>query len=209
MIKTLNTKPFDLQRMLGRPMSYSPVEKSEKMKLANLDNLYAMRQDICDRYRNAILADDYSDYDDVYRLYEYYIENGGNNHYLSVVMKDYKNQYERQQSQEIDELQKHCVKDLISAIYDCETITAEIADKKLVEFNRQVYDTYMLPMAKAIDGTELNCHNIAKTKPKSFEEMSRDEKIEFVNKQIDDLLDFIETNKQAKYNAWKKEFYND
>lgn len=38
--------------------------------------------------------------------------------------------------------------------------------------------------------------------------MSKEEKIEFVNKQIDDLLGFVETNKQAKYNQWKKEFYN-
>lgn len=45
-------------------------------------------------------------------------------------------------------------------------------------------------------------------KSKTFEEMSREEKIKFVNKQIDDLLDFIERNKQAKYNTWKKEFYN-
>lgn len=47
-----------------------------------------------------------------------------------------------------------------------------------------------------------------KPKPKSFEEMSKEEKIKFVNKQIDDLLSFIETNKQAKYNQWEKEFCN-
>lgn len=30
-------------------------------------------------------------------------------------------------------------------------------------------------------------------------------KIKFVNKQIDDLLDFVERNKQAKYDKWRKE----
>ena len=39
----------------------------------------------------------------------------------------------------------------------------------------------------------------------SFVEMSYEEKIKFVNKEIDDLLDFIERNKQAKYNKWRKE----
>lgn len=58
-------------------------------------------------------------------------------------------------------------------------------------------------------GTELDCHNIAETvKSKSFAEMSYEEKFEFVNKEIDDLLDFIERNKQVKYNKWKDEFYN-
>lgn len=89
-----------------------------------------------------------------------------------------------------------------------ETVFAESAGKRLVEFNSQVYDTYMSPMAKAIEGTGLDYRNIAETKPKSFEEMSKEEKFKFVNKEIDDLLAFIETNKQAKYNKWKKEFYN-
>ena len=35
--------------------------------------------------------------------------------------------------------------------------------------------------------------------------MSYEEKIKFVNKQIDDLLDSIERNKQAKYDKWRKE----
>ena len=55
-------------------------------------------------------------------------------------------------------------------------------------------------------GTELDCHNIAEAvKSKSFAEMSYEEKFEFVNKEIDDLLDFIERNKQVKYNKWRKE----
>ena len=62
----------------------------------------------------------------------------------------------------------------------------------------------MSPIAETIEGTELDYHNIAEAKPKSFEEMSYEEKIKSVNKQIDDLLDFIERNKQAKYDKWRK-----
>lgn len=109
---------------------------------------------------------------------------------------------------QIQEEQKSCVKDLISAIYDCETVTAETAGEKFIDFNERVYDTYMSPMAKVIEGTGIDYHNTVETKPKTFEEMSREEKIEFVNKEIDDLLNFIKTNKQDKYNQFKKEFYN-
>lgn len=89
-----------------------------------------------------------------------------------------------------------------------DTVYAESNGKRLVEFNSQVYDTYMSPMAKAIEGTELDYHNIAETKPKSFEEMPKEEKIQFVNKEIDNLFAFIEANKQAKYNKWKEEFHD-
>ena len=105
---------------------------------------------------------------------------------------------------QIQEEQKSCVKDLTSAIYDCETVTAETANEKFIDFNEKVYDTYMSPMIKVIEETELDFHNIAEAKPKSFEEMSKKEKTEFVNRQIDDLLNFIETNKQAKYNQFKR-----
>lgn len=109
---------------------------------------------------------------------------------------------------QIQEEQNFCIKDLISATYDYETVYAESAGKKLVEFNRQAHNANISPIAEVIKGTELDYHNTVETKPKTFEEMSKEEKIEFVNKQIDDLLDFIETNKQAKYNQFKKEFYN-
>lgn len=83
-------------------------------------------------------------------------------------------------------------------------ICTDSSGNRFAEFNREVYDTYMSPMAKAIEGTELDYHNTVETKPKTFEEMSKEEKIEFVNRQIDDLLNFIETNKQAKYNQFKR-----
>lgn len=79
---------------------------------------------------------------------------------------------------------------------------------RFAEFNIEVYDTYMSPMAKAIGEAELDCYNATETKHKTFEEISYEEKIKFVNKQIDDLLDFIERNKQVKYDKWKDESYN-
>lgn len=79
---------------------------------------------------------------------------------------------------------------------------------RFAEFNREVYDTYMSPMAKAIEEAELDCYNATEIKHKTFEEMSYEEKIKFVNKEIDDVLDFIESYKQARYNTWKDEFYN-
>ena len=67
----------------------------------------------------------------------------------------------------------------------------------------------MSQIVETIEGTELDCYNIAETvKPKTFEEMSYEEKIKSVNKEIDDLLNFIESYKQARYNTWKDEFYN-
>lgn len=127
-------------------MSYSPVGKSKNKNLSD-DELYNLRRSIYNKYRDAILSNNYSNYNSVYKDYLYYVENGGINHYLSVAMKDYRFQYKKQQK-----------------------IEKEI--------------------------------NIPQN---SFVEMSYEEKIKFVNKQIDDLLDFIERNKQAKYNKWRKE----
>ena len=186
-------------------MSYSPVCKFQKKKSNNESFLEDVRNIIDKEYRKAVQFDDWSNYNFVNNAYYNYKINGGNSYYIETIVRKYKSQYEKQQNQEIEELQKFCIKDLISATYDYETVTAETAGKKLVEFNRQVYDTYMSPMVKAIEGAEPDCCNVAETKSKSFEEMSKEEKIEFVNKQIDDLLNFIEINKQAKYNKWRKE----
>lgn len=93
-------------------------------------------------------------------------------------------------------------------IIDSDVYT-DSSGNRFAEFNIEVYDTYMPPMAKAIEEAELYCYNATETKHKTFEEMSREEKVKFVNKEIDDVLDFIERNKQAKYNKYKKEFYNE
>lgn len=97
---------------------------------------------------------------------------------------------------------------VLNDIRETETVSFKTACKKFAEFNRQAYTTNVSPIAETIKGTELDYHNTIEIKSKTFEETSREEKIKFVNKQIDDLLDFIERNKQAKYNTWKKEFYN-
>ena len=47
-----------------------------------------------------------------------------------------------------------------------------------------------------------------KTKKSTEQEVSKDISVESVNKEIDDLLNFIESYKQARYNTWKDEFYN-
>lgn len=46
------------------------------------------------------------------------------------------------------------------------------------------------------------------TEKTTKQEVSNSVSIESVNKEIDDLLSFIEGYKQARYNAWKEEFYN-
>nr|DAE24564.1 MAG TPA: hypothetical protein [Siphoviridae sp. ctyvQ1] len=100
-------------------------------------------------------------------------------------------------------------------IIDSDVYT-DSSGNRFAEFNIEVYDTYMSPIAKAIEETELDCTNIVEetyirdVKPrfnpaKSFEQLSKEEKVKFVNKEIDDLLDFIERNKQAKYDKWRKE----
>lgn len=92
-------------------------------------------------------------------------------------------------------------------IIDSDVYT-DSSGNRFAEFNRWVYTTNVSPIAETIKGTELDYHNTIETKSKTFEEKSREEKVKFVNEEIDDLIDFIETNKQAKYNTWKKEFYN-
>ena len=93
-------------------------------------------------------------------------------------------------------------------IIDSDVYT-DSSGNRFAEFNRQVYTTNVSPIAEMIKGTELDYHNTIETKSKTFEEMSYEEKIKFVNKEIDDVLDFIERNKQAKYNKYKKGFCNE
>lgn len=143
MIKSLNTKPFDLQRMLGEPMAYLPVGKSKNENLSN----DVIRYNLIDKeYRKAVQSDDWSNYSFVYEVYYNYRLNGGNSYYIKAVVEKYKNQYEKQKFQ--------------------------------------------------------------KTEKATEQEVSKDVSVESVNKEIDDLLNFIESYKQARYNTWKDEFYN-
>lgn len=191
-------------------MSYSPVYESKKKKSNNKSLLENIRNSIDKEYRMAVQSDDWSNYNFVYEMYYNYKLQGGNGEYVRNIVKRYQNQYT---IKNIEKIQRDCISSMISiALNDTkevETVSTETSREKFIDFNERVYDTYMSPMIKTIEGTELDCHNIAETKQKSFDEMSKEEKIKLVNKQIDDLLDFIERNKQAKYNKYKKEFCNE
>lgn len=187
-------------------MAYSPVCKSKNKKLNNESLLEDIRNSIDKEYREAVQSDDWSNYEFVYEMYRNYKLNGGNSEYVKSIVKRYQSQYI---IKGIERTQHDCISRMINiALNDTrktETVYTESVGKKPVEFNKNVYNTNMSQIAETIEGTELDCYNIAETvKPKSFEEMSYEEKIKFVNKQIDDLLDFIERNKQAKYDKWRK-----
>lgn len=187
-------------------MSYSPVSKSKKKKSNNESLLEDIRNSIDKEYRMAVQSDDWSNYSFVYEMYYNYKLQGGNSEYVKNIVKRYQSQYT---IKGIEKIQYDCISSMVSIalndIREAETVSAKTACKKFAEFNRQVYNTNISPIAGAIKGTELDYHNTIETKSKTFEEMSREEKAKYVNKEIDDLLDFIERNKQAKYNKYKKE----
>lgn len=187
-------------------MSYSPVCKSKKNKPNNESLLENIRNSIDKEYRKAVQSNDWSNYNFVYEMYCNYKLNGGNSEYVKNIVKRYQSQYT---IKSIEKIQRDCISNMISiALNDTretKTVYTVRAGKKPVEFNRQVYNTNMSQIVEVIKGTELDCCNTIETKPKTFVEMSYEEKIESVNKEIDDLLDFIERNKQAKYNKWRKE----
>lgn len=193
-------------------MAYSPVCKSRKKKSNNESFLEDIRNSIDKEYREATQSGDWSNYDFVYESYRNYRLNGGNSYYIKAIVEKYKSQYERQQNQKnIETAQHDALLNIISVALDGTKDTIVVSggygNKSLAEFGEQVDDACFLPIAEVVKGT-VDYHNTTKTKHKTFEEMSYEEKIKSVNKQIDDLLDFIERNKQAKYNIWKKEFYN-
>lgn len=190
-------------------MAYSPVFKSKNKKSDNEFLLECIRSSIDKEYREAVQSDDWSNYEFVYEMYRNYKLNGGNSEYVKSIVKCYQSQYT---INGIERIQRDFISRTINiALNDTkevETVSTEAPREKFIDFNERVYDTYMSQMIKAIEGTELDCHNIAEAKPKTFEEMSYEEKIKSVNKEIDDLLNFIESYKQARYNTWKDEFYN-
>lgn len=181
-------------------MSYSPVGKSKNKKSNNDSFLEDIRNSIDKEYCKATQSDDWSNYEFVYEMYRNYKLNGGNSEYVKSIVKRYQSQYT------IERIQRDCIFRMTNiALNDTrktETVYTESVGKKPVEFNKKVYNTNMSQIAETIEGTELDCYNIEETvKPKSFEEMSYEEKIKFVNKEIEGLLDFIERNKQVKYNT--------
>lgn len=194
-------------------MAYSPVGKSKNKKSNNESLLKHIRDSIDKEYRKATQSGDWNNYSFVYNAYYNYRLNGGNSYYIKAVVEKYKSQYERQQNQKnIEAAQHDALLNIISVALngtkDTITVSGGYGNKTLAEFGEQVDDACFLPIAEVVKGTELDYHNTTETKHRTFGEMSYEEKIKSVNKQIDDLLDFIERNKQAKYNTWKKEFYN-
>lgn len=191
-------------------MAYSPVGKSKNKKSNNEPLLEDIRNSIDKEYRRAVQSGDWNNYSFIYEAYYNYRLNGGNSYYIKAIVEKYKSQYERQQNQKnIETVQHDALLNIISVALDGTKDTIAVSggygNKKLAEFGKQVDDVCFLPIAEVVKGTELDYHNTTKTKHKTFEEMSYEEKIKSVNKQIDDLLNFIERNKQAKYDKWRKE----
>lgn len=191
-------------------MAYSPVGKSKNKKSKNESLLEKMRNSIDKEYRKATQSGDWNNYSFVYETYYNYRLGGGNSYYIKAIVEKYKSQYERQQNQKnIETAQHDALLNIISVALDGTKDTMAVSggygNKKLAEFGKQVSYTCLSPISEVVKGTELDYHNTIETKHKAFEEMSYEEKIKFVNKQIDDLLDFIERNKQAKYDKWRKE----
>ena len=191
-------------------MAYSPVCKSRKKKSNNDSFLEDIRNSIDKEYRKATLSGDWNNYSFVYEAYYNYRLNGGNSYYIKAIVEKYKSQYERQQNQKnIETVQHDALLNIISIALDgtkdTMAVSGDYGNKSLAEFGEQVSYTCLSPISEVVKGIELDYHNIIETKHKTFEEMSYEEKIKFVNKQIDDLLDFIERNKQAKYDKWRKE----
>lgn len=191
-------------------MAYSPVGKSKNKKSNNESLLEDIRNSIDKEYRKATQSGDWSNYDFVYESYRNYRLNGGNSYYIKAIVEKYKSQYERQQNQKNIEISQHDALLNITSVAldgtkDTIAVSCGYGNKTLAEFGEQVDNTCFLPIAEVVKGTELDYHNTTETKHKTFEEMSYEEKIKFVNKQIDDLLNFIERNKQAKYDKWRKE----
>lgn len=192
-------------------MAYSPVGKSKNKKSKNESLLENMRNSIDKEYRKATQSGDWNNYSFVYVTYYNYRLNGGNSYYIKAIVEKYKSQYERQQNQKnIETAQHDALLNIISVALDGTKDTIAVSggygNKTLAEFGEQVDDACFLPIAEVVKGTELDYHNTTETKHKTFEEMSYEEKIKSVNKEIEDVLDFIERNKQAKYNKYKKEF---
>lgn len=191
-------------------MAYSPVGKPKNKKSNNESLSKHIRDSIDKEYRKATQSGDWNNYSFVYNAYYNYRLNGGNSYYIKAVVEKYKSQYERQQNQKnIETVQHDALFNIISVALDGTKDTIAVSggygNKTLAEFGEQVDDACLLPIAEVVKGTELDYHNTTETKHKTFEEMSYEEKIKSVNKQIDDLLDFIERNKQAKYDKWRKE----
>ena len=189
-------------------MAYSPVCKSKNKKSNNESLLEDIRNSIDKEYRKATQSDGWSNYEFVYEMYRNYKLNGGNSEYVKSIVRRYQSQYIRD-----------CIFRMINAALndtrESETVYTESVGKKPVEFNKKMYGTGISPMAKVMEGTGLDSTNIVEetyirgVKPrlnsaKSFEQLSKEEKVKLVNKEIDELLEFCEKPIGERYEQWMK-----
>lgn len=197
-------------------MAYSLVCKSKNKKSNNESLLEDIRNSIDKEYREAVQSDGWSNYEFVYEMYRNYKLNGGNSEYVKSIVKRYQSQYT---IKGIERIQRDCIFRMINiALNDTrktEAVYTESVGKKPVEFNKKMYDTGISPMAKVMDGTELDSTNIVEetyirdVKPrfnpaKSFEQLSKEEKVKLVNKEIDELIEFCEKPIRERYEQWMK-----
>lgn len=197
-------------------MSYSPVCKSKKNKPNNESLLENIRNSINKEYREAVQSNDWSNYNFVYEMYYNYKLNGGNSEYVKNIVKRYQSQYTIKC---IEKIQRDCISSMISVALnntkETETVSTEASREKFIDFNERVYDTYMSPMAKVIEGTGIDYTNVVEetyirdVKPrfnpaKSFEQLSKEEKVKLVNKEIDELIEFCERPIRERYKQWEK-----
>lgn len=97
----------------------------------------------------------------------------------------------------------------------CKSKNKKSNNKSLLEFNEKMYGANISPMAKVMEGTGLDYTNIVEetyirdVKPrfnptKSFEQLSKEEKVRLVNKEIDELIEFCEKPIRERYEQWMK-----
>ena len=197
-------------------MAYSPVGKSKNKKSNNESLLEDIRNSIDKEYRKAVQSDDWSNYNFVYEMYYNYKLQGGNSEYVKNIVKRYQNQYT---IKNIEKIQRDCISSMVNIVLNDtsypETGYAEHVDKKPVEFNKKIYNTYISPMAKVMESTGLDYTNVVEetyirdVKPrfnpaKSFEQLSKEEKVKLVNKEIDELIEFCERPIRERYKQWLK-----
>lgn len=197
-------------------MAYSPVCKSKNKKSDNESLLEDIRNSIDKEYREAVQSDDWSNYEFVYEMYRNYKLNGGNSEYVKSIVKRYQSQYT---IKGIERIQRDCISRMINiALNDTrktETVYTESVGKEPVEFNKKMYGTGISSMAEVMEGTGLDSTNIVEetyirgVKPrfnpaKSFEQLSKEEKVKLVNKEIDELIEFCEKPIRERYEQWMK-----
>lgn len=92
----------------------------------------------------------------------------------------------------------------------CSYYIKAIVEKYKNQYERQQNqkDAEKMQCDALLDVISVALNGTSNTEKTAKQEVSNNVSIESVNKEIDDLLNFIESYKQARYNTWKDEFYN-